>query len=130
MKLHPLDGVPLDGAITVTLPFPPSYNAYWRSGRKGNYISSSGKKFKADARAELEPLQAEPLTGTVLVVLDFYRPRKTGDLDNRIKQVLDALQGWAYANDSQIIEIRARRFDDKNNPRVEVLVLAWEEQSP
>jgi Holliday junction resolvase RusA-like endonuclease len=35
---------------------------------------------------------------------------------------LDNLQGIAYVNDRQIVEIHARRFDDKANPRVEVII--------
>lgn len=54
--------------------------------------------------------------------MDFYRPAKRGDLDNRIKILLDALEGIAFENDSQIIEIHARRFDDKLNPRVSIVV--------
>jgi Holliday junction resolvase RusA-like endonuclease len=36
----------------------------------------------------------------------------------------NALQGVLYSNDSQIVEIIARRFDDKSNPRIVVRVSA------
>jgi len=62
------------------------------------------------------------LRGEVKITLDFYRPQKSGDLDNRIKIVLDALQGQAYADDKQIVEIHAKRYDDKADPRVEVRI--------
>lgn len=114
------------GPIIVTLPYPPSFNHYWRSGPRGIYISAEGKQFKGRARATLMPLRLAPIAGPVTVTMDFYRPRKTGDLDNNFKCLLDCLQGAAYLNDSQIVEIHARRFDDKENPRVEVTVKAVE----
>lgn len=39
---------------------------------------------------------------------------------NRIKIMLDALQGHAFHNDSQVSMLHAVRLDDKTNPRVEV----------
>jgi Holliday junction resolvase RusA-like endonuclease len=62
--------------------------------------------------------------GQVAVTLRVYRPRKSGDLDGRIKIVLDALQGVAYRDDSQVVALHAYRFDDKARPRVEVEVAA------
>lgn len=58
----------------------------------------------------------------VVVYADWYRARRSGDLDNRMKVLWDALQGVAYDNDSQIVEIHARRYDDKRNPGVYVTV--------
>ena len=63
-----------------------------------------------------------PQEGDVKITLDFYRPRKAGDLDNRIKIVLDGLQGSAFINDSQIVEIVARRHEDPARPRVETQI--------
>lgn len=68
--------------------------------------------------------RTDPLAGELKVTLDFYRPARRGDLDNRIKVTLDALQGIAFKNDSQIVEIHARRFDDKANPRMVVSLWA------
>jgi crossover junction endodeoxyribonuclease RusA len=63
-----------------------------------------------------------PLECQISVRMDFYRPRQAGDLDNRLKAVLDALQGTAFINDNQVVEIIARRFDDAKKPRVEVTI--------
>lgn len=111
-----------DEGTRIVMPWPPSYNRYWRSGSRGSYISKEGMAYKRAAAQVLALDGCKPLQGAVAVYLDFYRPRKSGDLDNRFKQVLDALQGWAYCDDAQIIEIHARRFDDKAAPRVVVLV--------
>ena len=58
------------------------------------------------------------MDGPVALNLTVFRPRKSGDLDNYLKIMLDALQGFLYDNDSQIVEIHAYRQDDKDNPRV------------
>jgi Holliday junction resolvase RusA-like endonuclease len=58
----------------------------------------------------------------VRVQLDVYRPAKRGDIDNFGKVLLDSVQGFGYVNDSQIVELVMRRYDDKANPRVELTV--------
>ena len=51
-----------------------------------------------------------------------YRARRAGDLDNSLKVLLDALNGIAFEDDSQVVEIHARREEDPANPRVEVQI--------
>lgn len=48
----------------------------------------------------------------------LIRPTKRPDLDNIIK-ILDALNGLAYDDDSQIVEIRAEKFYG-TEPRLEI----------
>lgn len=48
---------------------------------------------------------------------------KKPDLDNCIKSILDALNGIAYKDDSQIIEIRVRKSYTDQEPRAEVRLL-------
>ena len=62
--------------------------------------------------------------GPVGVSAIVYFPNRRGDLDNRLKPVLDALQGVAYSDDRQIVAINAVRQIDKDSPRVEVAVWA------
>lgn len=64
----------------------------------------------------------DALKGFVRVQISLFRPRKVGDLDNYFKSCLDSLKGIAYEDDSQIIEIHAKRFDDKHRPRVEISI--------
>ena len=60
---------------------------------------------------------ATQLSGPVAVTVNIYRARAAGDLDNRLKVLLDSLQGVFYANDSQIRELHAYLDDDKARPR-------------
>lgn len=112
--------------IDLVLPWPPSANRYWRNV-KGRMVKSAAARAYHDEAFWLtvkaltrSGQRADPLVGELKVTLDFYRPARRGDLDNRIKVTLDALQGIAFKNDSQIVEIHARRFEDKVRPRVEI----------
>ena len=70
------------------------------------------------------------LEGRVAVSLVLYRPRRVGDIDGPIKALLDSLNGFAWTDDSQIVELHVVRRDDKANPRVEVEVWPLDEAAP
>lgn len=106
--------------MKLTLPFPPSANRYWRVWRGRPVVSSEARQYKLDVATLARVAGLRPVEGSVSLTLNIYRPRKAGDLSNRIKVVEDALQGIAYENDSQVVEIIARRHDDAKNPRIEV----------
>jgi crossover junction endodeoxyribonuclease RusA len=108
---------------TLTLPWPPSANVYWRYDRGHVHRSIVADQYRTAVGWACNAAQVSPLTGNVRVTIHLYRPAKRGDTDNFLKQLLDALQGFAYADDKQIVEIHAYRHDDKNHPRVEVEVL-------
>ncbi len=110
--------------MKLTLPVPPSLNAYWKpNGFGGIRVTDEGKAYKQGVklRALTEGLR-KPLACPVVVSMTVYRAAKRGDLDNFQKCLLDSLNGVAWVDDSQIVEIHARREDDKLNPRVEVRI--------
>jgi Holliday junction resolvase RusA-like endonuclease len=110
--------------MKLILPTPPSANRYWRTivnkktGRAMTFVSEEAKRYKR-ILAQSVP-ESSLLIGDICVSVEFYRAQRSGDLDNRLKCLFDALQGVVYANDSQIVEIHAKRFEDKERPRVEV----------
>lgn len=106
-----------------TLPYPISANRYWRNVNGRTLLSAEARQYKHDAflYARRDDV-TEPAEGPLSVTLVFYRPRKSGDLDNRIKVTLDALNGVAWKDDDQVVEIHAYRRDDKHDPRVTVSV--------
>ncbi len=85
-------------------------------------VSAEAKAFKTQAGWIAKSSGAQMLFGSVSFLVDIYRPAKRGDLDNTLKVTIDSLQGIIYENDSQIVEIHARLFDDKKNPRAVVTV--------
>ena len=64
-----------------------------------------------------------PLSGKVGLKADVYMDLR-GDLMNREKILLDALQGVLFVNDSQVVDMRMVRHLDRNDPRVELDI--WE----
>lgn len=52
--------------------------------------------------------------------VDVYYPSMRADLDNSLKIILDCLQQTnTIANDNKCLSVLARRFKDKENPRIE-----------
>lgn len=107
--------------VRITLSEPPSANRYWRVVNGRPIVSHLARLYKAAAAlSALAQGIRTPITEPCAVTLRWFRSRKSGDLDNRIKIVLDSLQGVLYVCDSQIVELHAYRADDKSNPRVEI----------
>jgi crossover junction endodeoxyribonuclease RusA len=107
------------------LPVAPSGNRYWRQARGRLYLSSEGKQYRKDVAAicQTAGVKKIPLARDVAVKVNWFRARRAGDLDNRMKVLLDALQGVAFDNDSQVAVLHAFRFEDKAAPRMEVVVV-------
>jgi len=108
----------------LTLPYPPSSNRYWRMAGSRLYVSAEATAYRKQVNAivSLLPIDYQRY-GDIGIRLHFYRPRCSGDLDNRIKVVLDCLQGYLYADDKQVQKIIAERFEDKKSPRLEIWVM-------
>lgn len=110
--------------MRFSLPYPPSVNDYWHHNRQGRtFLSPAARAFKSVVmlRLRVEGVR-QPVLGPVVVRLWVYRPRRRGDLDNVLKATLDALKGAAFVDDGQVVELHARRLEDKAFPRVEVEV--------
>lgn len=122
-----------NGAVSLTLPLPPSVNRYFKSramkGPNGKWIAQVYKSSEAKLYAkQVEALcshltpwpRAQMLRFTGLVVME----RAGCDLDDRLKVLLDALQGFVYENDEQVAEFgNVRRIVDSKAPRVEISFL-------
>lgn len=96
----------------------------WRIFRGKAATSNEVVAYKRTVALLCKVAGLKPLQGKVKLTLLVYRPRKAGDLSNRIKVLEDALQGYAYNDDSQVVVLHAERHDDAANPRAEVEVVA------
>ncbi|MFV1943935.1 RusA family crossover junction endodeoxyribonuclease [Pseudomonas luteola] len=101
---------------TITLPWPPSVNTYWRHPSKGalagrHLISEKGRAYRASVQAECLLSRAQKREGRLQVVITACPPdRRQRDLDNLLKGLLDALtHGGAWQDDSQIDDLRIVR---------------------
>lgn len=104
----------------VWLPYPPSGNRYWRHVGTRVVLSREARVYRAQVARLL--VGCVPLEGDVGVEVLIYRPSRRGDLDNTLKVLLDAVQGFAYRNDSQVTCLRAQRFDGTDEPGVRLKV--------
>ena len=121
MKIIIADTIPTTcQRVVVSLPYAPGANTYWRMVGGRMILSAAARAYRKDVARILAG--HVPFSGDVEIVVDVYRPIKSGDLDGRLKQLLDALQGHLYHDDKQIVRINAARYDDKLNPRIEVQV--------
>jgi len=105
----------LTDSITVILPEAPSANAYWRRAGLRIHVSAEAKAYKEavsmlTSRYRQNGQCAFP-SGDLSITVLWHRSAKRGDLDNRIKVLLDALGGTLFRNDKQIATIHAQRVD-------------------
>lgn len=99
--------------IACYLDEPPSANRWWRNVGGRMVLSREAREYKRMVELLGRASRVTPISKATPVRFDFFwhRGRKSGDLDKRLGVVMDALQGIAYENDSQIVEITARRDD-------------------
>ena len=120
--------------LHLVLPEPPSANRYWRHVGRNVVLSAEAKAyrdtvFNAYLTANRHQRIAFP-TQAVEVRLEWHRGAKRGDLDNRIKQVLDSLRGLAYKDDKQIAAITAVRYEAPKQGKLLVWVDLYEVATP
>lgn len=78
---------------------------------RGTYTPAETKNAEALVAATFQRLRVERFEFQVVVSIDFYNGNKRRrDLDNMAKLVLDALNGVAYADDYQVVELNLRKI--------------------
>ena len=113
--------------ITITIPGDPTPKGRPRMTRTGHtYTPARTRDYEARIRAAWT---SEKLSGPLRAIITAYiripksakmavrknmlsgheKPTKRPDLDNYIKSALDGLNGLAFDDDSQVIEIIARK---------------------
>jgi len=106
-----------DQKVTITLPWPPSINHYWRTVGQRLIVKDPGKRYRVEVATECFRQQVRRNFGGRLAVnIDAFPPdNRRRDLDNILKALLDALTvAHVWVDDSQIDDLRiARRPPDK-----------------
>ena len=94
--------------MKLTLPWPPSANRYYRTVNGRPILSAIARQYRATVVAMYND---QPLTGRLSVTITANPPDlRKRDLDNLLKQTLDALQhAGIYLDDAQIDYILIRR---------------------
>lgn len=98
---------------SITLPWPPSVNHYWRRSKNGMmHISAEGLAFReAVGWNALQQNAPKQLIGDLIVDIEAFMPdKRRRDLDNILKALLDALtHADVWFDDSQIVDLRIRK---------------------
>lgn len=107
--------------VRLTLPVPPPLNhrmviirgRFVKSQKDRAYKTTVGKIAHGSAM----------LTDDLFMDVIWYRARRAGDIDGRLKPLLDSLTGVCYLDDKQIKKLHIRIDDtQKNNPRMDVCI--------
>lgn len=122
--------------MKITIPYPPSVNRFWMSMpmktekylqtgklkdlRVITFPSTEAKDYIKRVQKIFMASNLAKIGGDIRLIMTFYRPQRSGDLDNFFKAPIDALKNFAFFDDKHIVEIKAVRREDPRCPRVEI----------
>lgn len=110
---------------------PPTTNHIWKHRVLGGfacvYMTAEGKQFKRDVQAEATRQGIKLTQGpiTVLLALTFPDQRRR-DIDNYTKGLFDALSGYAWEDDSQIVSLQITKRHIAKQARTTLTVIKEE----
>lgn len=87
--------------------------------------SKDARGYVGQVWAEARKKKVKALTGDLTVTIIWYRSRKAGDLDNRVKVVLDAMNGLCYDDDKQIRRLTIERVDGQKPAGMHVTIAEY-----
>lgn len=91
--------------IELTLPFPPSLNAYIRHSRGMHFPTKRAKMFRAEVAAIVKQARLPKLTQRLQVTITLHPPTRVArDIDNYPKPAMDALQHAGLLADDELID--------------------------
>lgn len=113
---------------TFTVPGPPIAKARPRVTRSGNtYTPGTTEAYAQKVQLCARTAGVRPLSCEFTVGISFYMPTvRRVDVDNLAKGILDALNGVAWEDDSQVFQLHVLRLLDRASPRA-VVTLEWPE---
>lgn len=97
--------------VTLTLPWPPSVNHYYRRVGNATLISKEGRRYRKRVASDVLLARSPRVDGRLSVRIVASPPDlRRRDLDNLQKSLLDALQhAGVYDDDSQFDRITVER---------------------
>lgn len=125
----------LAGSFDLTLPYPPSCNHAWKKGANGRmYLNPRVEVFRTQVFAAVADLRtkktisSEPIACDCAVMVELNKSdRRRRDIDNPMKQLLDALTFAKVWNDDSQVQIMLTFFGkNKKHGSCNVLVCPLE----
>lgn len=96
-------------------------------GHALTYTPGKTKEFEDLVRWHAKLARVRPLAGDVALTLRFFGAR--GDADNCAKSCADALNGFAYLDDRQVVELHVYVARKDANPRTEIEIRSLEKEA-
>ena len=132
--------MPVDAAVELTLPVPPSINHQYATVNGRRLLSSTGRTYKAQVgRLVWLTLAKSPHRSTLLSRLQsaslvlsirfYFSSPLRRDVDGGLKIAQDALCEGLGINDNRIVETHLYKHVDKAAPRIEVSLKATPQTS-
>jgi len=116
-------------AVSLTLPWPPSVNGYWRTFVRGKRVaqilSERGRNYRVSVAESVLSQGSPSICGPVRISERFFPPTKRKyDIDNFRKAYRDGLTKAGVIEDDHLIhEDHGKKCPkDKDNPRVEITI--------
>ena len=110
-------------AINITIPGRPVPKARPRLGMRGKtayiYTPARTKEYEEFIGWTAKAAGCKPLEGPVEVELWCYTKGRA-DVDNLSKSILDGLNGIAFEDDSQVVDLHVHKRKVKADERVEI----------
>jgi Holliday junction resolvase RusA-like endonuclease len=114
------------GAVAFAIaPVPPSANDWHRVYQGILRLTPLAREYKASLASAVlvAELPLFPESVELAMTIRWYRSRYGGDVDKRGAVLIDALQGIAYVDDSQLADYRIVREDtDPERARMEIVL--------
>ena len=129
--------------IKIIIPGTPVANGRPRLGKYGTYTPEKTVNYENLVQnAYMDQAEGKKLQGALQMVIDLYFPipksyskkrvevikemeemhTKKPDASNCLKSIEDALNGFAYDDDSQIVDLRVTKKYTLGEPRAEVTI--------
>ena len=103
---------------------PPSVNTIWINKPGGRFKSKKGKLFEKEAKLEIvNQYKEKPLKNKLNVKIALYfKDKRSRDIDNYNKGILDAMTGIIYEDDSQIDKLKIKKKIGCGFDKVEISI--------